>query len=154
MKASIYLTFVLLISCMGSKFANNSSKIEPKIEIASEVDQFISKYGRDGGVFLSDEDQLDSIVFIHLPLIKEYLSSKGENPANYIIVKGDEKGIQNNTLNIPLYHVRGFILSYKRAKESENSDRKRIITGNASGRDGTLQIDLRTNKVINFLRWQ
>ena len=113
-------------------------------------------------VALSDTANLPKEIQPYYESILDYLSKNNLNKNDYYVwTSFIEYG--TDTIFIPIYHYDGFI----KKKELEDKDRElnknrkkddpifvTDMNGNATGKDGNLEIDKRTKKVTSFKLWQ
>lgn len=113
-------------------------------------------------VGLNELGSIPDSIIPYLDSVKDYMKMNKMNPDDYWIwtsyIQED-----SNSVFIPLCHYDGF--EFKKNLEEQNKeankDRKEgdLITvidfnGNASGKDGHLQIEKSTKKVLSFRLWQ
>ena len=125
----------------------------------AEILEYISH--QEGLVVLTDLPNLAVSVMPYQEIIKEYLAKNNLTINDYYVWTSQIQK-NNSTLTIPIHHYDGFKLrkeledqntaAYKARKEGELYMVK-DFDGNASGKDGSLEIDLRTKKV-SFSLWQ
>lgn len=87
-------------------------------------------------------------------MIKLFLKSRNENIKEYYINNNNLK-IEDGIAHLNLYHRKGF----KRKLKLKNKKRPKNvigygINGNASGKDGVIQIDTSDFKIQKFLYWK
>ncbi len=125
----------------------------------AEILEYISH--KEGLVVLTDSSDLSVSIKPYQGIIMDYLAKNNLNTNDYYVWTSRIQK-NNSTLIIPIYHYDGFkfvkeledqnAAAYKARKEGE------LITvtdfnGNASGKDGNLEIDLQTKKV-SFAVWE
>ncbi len=141
----IALSFMLLVSPTSAQ-----SRLDPVIDYIKAKKAFVP--------LLDTANYPVSIKPYYKPILSRFLNDATNF---YISTKGIEE--TSDLLSILVYHYRGF----EREKRFEDEDREANkdkkagepiqqsgLTGNASGKDGTLVIDKKTKEVIRFLLWQ
>ena len=151
MKKTIFvgLTIILCLNVFGQDNKLDSAVIE-----------FIKSQKEFVGVV--DTINLPAIVKPYYKSILDYLTENKLNKKLYYISVNYIQD-KSESISIPLYHFNGF----KKQLELENKDkeynekrpkgeypRTTNMVGNASGKDGNLEIEKKTQKIIGFTFWQ
>ena len=136
MKHSILtLLFLLLFS------------LTAKSQSIDELNSFIKKQG--SFIKLDSLVKSNDTVACSLPLLKKNFNKKNNN-FNDFYVNPKTIEVKDSILSLNLYHIDGF----KRKLELSKKEEKVRLSGNASGKDGIVKIDLKNLKIISFLRWE
>ena len=109
-------------------------------------------------ISLTDSTNIPGKLIPYYGLILDYLAKHNMNKSDYYIwisyIKDD-----TNSLTIPICHYDGFVIikgveeENKKAFENKKPGEPYKVTqmvGNASGRDGSLEIDKQLKKVVGF----
>ncbi len=113
-------------------------------------------------VRLSDLNKVHGSIKPYLNTIKDYMANNEMDINGYWIWTSYVQE-NSNSIFIPICHYDGFV--FKKNLEEKNEEAKKnrkagdletVITfnGNASGKDGNMEIDKTTNKVLSFALWQ
>ena len=111
---------------------------------------------------LNNLDGLPKSIKPYVSAIKDYMAVNKMNLSDYWIWNSYIEE-DSDLIFIPICHYHGFV--FKKDLEEKNieanKDRKEgkpltviDFNGNASGKDGILEIDKSTNKVLSFRLWQ
>ncbi|UTW65124.1 hypothetical protein KFE94_10575 [bacterium SCSIO 12643] len=129
-----------------------------------EKDSTIINYINDQKEFVgfNNLDELPESIKPYLTTIKDYMANNKMDLNDYWFwtsyVQEDSSSIY-----IPICHYDGFVfkkdLEEKNIEANKDRKERELITvinfnGNASGKDGNLEIDRSTNKVLSFRLWQ
>ena len=137
-----------------------SISVYGQIERDSTIINYIEVQSKFVG--LNDLNRIPDDIKPYLNSIKEYMN-KNKMPFNEYWIWTSYIKNDSNSLSIPICHYDGFVREKELEQKNKdaNKDRKEgepraIITfvGNASGKDGTLQIDKKTKIVLSFNLWE
>lgn len=151
MKKIIFLGLTIILS---QNLLGQDNKLD------SAVIEFIKSKKEFVGV--DDTSNLPAIVRSYYKSILNYLTdNKLDKKLYYISINYIQD--KSESILVPLYHFAGF----KKKLELENKDkdfnakiwkgeypRTTNMMGNASGKDGNLEIDKKTKNIIGFTFWQ
>ena len=118
-----------------------------KSQSIDELNSFIKKQG--SFIKLDSLVKSNDTVACSLPLLKKNFNKKNNN-FNDFYVNPKTIEVKDSILSLNLYHIDGF----KRKLELSKKEEKVRLSGNASGKDGIVKIDLKNLKIISFLRWE
>jgi hypothetical protein len=113
-------------------------------------------------VELNDLNRIPDNIRPYLSSVKEYMN-KNKMPLNEYWIWTSYIKEDSNSLSIPICHYNGFVfkkeLEEKDKKANENKKpgeplRVTDFVGNASGKDGNLEIDKNTKIVLSFKLWE
>ncbi|NJB84150.1 hypothetical protein [Wenyingzhuangia aestuarii] len=127
-----------------------------------EVSEFIAL--KSNIISLEKKSKLNDVLKKSYSAINSFLKSKNENIREYYTEKITPR-IENDIVYINLYHRNGFKRKVKLNKELEkknklthNKNKPRIIgysiMGNASGKDGVLELHIKNFEFNRFLYWK
>lgn len=113
-------------------------------------------------VGLNDLNRIPDCIRPYLSSIKEYMN-KNLMPLNEYWIWTSYIQEDSNSLSIPICHYDGFVFQKELEQKNKdaNKDRKEgeLMTvcasvGNASGKDGNLEINKNTKIVLSFTLWE
>lgn len=113
-------------------------------------------------VRITDIDRLPKSIKPLFSTIRSYMNTNKMVLTDYWT---SATGIQEypNSILIPLYHYRGFVLEKQLEEEEKRLNMARVggdtiivigVAGNPSGKDGILEIDKNEKRVVSFKLWQ
>jgi hypothetical protein len=123
----------------------------------NQSDAELDKFMKFGGNYISltETDNLNDTIKNCIPAIENYLKESNEKLENYYTDDSFLR-VENGSVFIPLWHINGFkkVLDLKKEDDKRNDGGSVQITGNVSGKDGNIEVDLTTLKFKEFLYWQ
>ena len=119
----------------------------------TELDKFIKSEGE--YISLIDTGNLNDTIKNCIPAIENYLKESNEKLENYYTDVSFLR-VENGSVFIPLWHIDGFkkLMDLRKEDDKRNDGGRTLITGNVSGKDGNIEVDLNTLKFKEFLYWQ
>jgi hypothetical protein len=149
-KFKIYISFLLLsviaFSCTQVK--------ESKDEITKlEIKAYIDRLGKFTAII--DSANANKILDPYYHKVISFMSEHNMAHDKYYLKDYSiELSNDHKSILIPLRHYDGFKKELELQKVNSSSEMKTTISGNLSGKDGTLEIDLTSNEIIGFKLWQ
>lgn len=137
-----------------------SISVYGQIERDSTIINYIEVQSKFVG--LNDLNRIPDDIKPYLNSIKEYMN-KNKMPFNEYWIWTSYIKEDSTSLSIPICHYDGFVRQMELELKNKDSDKNRnegepipifIFVGNASGKDGTLQIDKKTKIVLSFNLWE
>lgn len=111
---------------------------------------------------LNELHKIPATIKPYIDLVKDYMIQNKMNPDDYWIWTSYIRE-NSNSIWIPICHYDGFV--FEKRLESENKEANKYrneeapivvmdYNGNASGKDGNIEIDKKTETVLSFKLWQ
>ncbi len=131
-----------------------------QIERDSTIVNYIENQNEFTG--LNDMNGIPDSIRSYFNSVKDYMNKNNMDLADYWIWTSHIQE-DSNSISIPICHYSGFVFmkELEEKNKNENKDRKTgepitviDFNGNMSGKDGNLEIEKKTKKVLSFGLWQ
>lgn len=114
------------------------------------------------GFISLESDSLPNVVRKNIKIISQYMKDHDMEMSEYYTTASSVYS-DNTLLILSLYHVDGFVKKkwiddeMKRLNKDKGPEDPKVViavSGNLSGKDGMLEIDLRKKRVTSFTSWE
>ena len=148
MKPFLILLFLLALLVGCNQKMESSITFEPKVR--SYIDSF--------GIYIrvTDKHKASQILEKEYDKVVAYMDKNNLNKENYFFLDGEFSLSKDlNYIMIPIRHYESLKLEMKKGRDMKPLIEKQIVakSGNLSGKDGYLILDIKKNTIDRFQLW-